>query len=104
MAWTLLERIVEAVTQWTASCLIALFLNGIFHKGVKTRMSEKCIVEKCMRPKAAGRRGLCLICYGQAKKKVESGATTWDRLAKLGLCEEDKSPFDSAYDQATEDI
>lgn len=58
----------------------------------------KCLIKACARPRA--KRGLCLICYSQAKKKVEAGETTWDKLVELGLCESDRTPFDDAYDRA----
>lgn len=62
-----------------------------------------CVIKGCNRPEAATKRGLCLICYGQAKRKVESGETTWDRLVELGLVEPEENPFNSAYEKAMGD-
>lgn len=59
---------------------------------------QTCLIKGCMR--ARTRRGLCLVCYSKAKKKVEAGEATWDRLAEMGLCEHDADPFDAAYDEA----
>lgn len=30
-------------------------------------------------------RGLCSRCYGQAKRLIEKGETTWDELVGMGL-------------------
>lgn len=62
----------------------------------------KCMITGCFRAQAPGKRGLCLICYSRAKKKVEAGETTWETLVKLGLCNGTSDPFDDAYDKATE--
>lgn len=64
--------------------------------------SPSCFIKGCARPRTANAsmRGLCLVCYGKAKKKVEAGETTWDKLAEMGLCEKDKDPFDDAYARA----
>ena len=48
-------------------------------------MMTKCLVEKCTRPAAATARGLCLVCYSQAKKLVASDVTTWDKLEGMRL-------------------
>lgn len=66
----------------------------------KWRMSEvrNCMIPHCAR--VAARRGLCLVCYGKAKAKVDAGETTWEALAQKGLCESYRDPFDSAYDRA----
>lgn len=45
-------------------------------------------------------RGLCLICYGKAKKKVEAGEVTWEELVEMGLCEGVADPFDEAFNNA----
>lgn len=65
-------------------------------------ITNKCLVPGCIRK--ASMRKLCLICYSQAKQKVESGETTWEKLAVLGLCEKKEvNPFDDAYNRAMED-
>lgn len=46
-------------------------------------LNKKCIIEDCNRP--ASFKGLCSGCYPDAKKLVESGATTWESLAKRGM-------------------
>jgi hypothetical protein len=42
-----------------------------------------------------------MSCYSRAKKRVQSGQTTWDALVALGLCEASYNEFDAAYDLAT---
>lgn len=96
MAWMLCEEIVKVVVTF----VVVLFLKRV--KGVVME-SQKCMIKTCVRQAAVDKRGLCLVCYGQAKKKVESGQTTWDTLVHLGLCKpESNNPFDDAYTQATE--
>lgn len=63
-------------------------------------MQNGCMIQGCMRTKV--RRGLCLVCYSRANKKVEAGETTWAKLAEMGLCESDRDPFDDAYSRAME--
>lgn len=58
----------------------------------------KCKITGCNRAKA--QRGMCLMCYSRAKKKVDAGETTWEKLTAAGLCDEKTDPFDSAYEQA----
>lgn len=67
-------------------------------------MTEKCIINGCSRP--AGRRGLCLICYSVAKRKVENNETTWDALVEVGLAQEspDSSPFEKEFKRLSKNI
>lgn len=58
----------------------------------------KCLVSGCSR--LENKRGLCLVCYSQAKRKVTAGQTTWEKLADLGLCKPETTPFDDAYTRA----
>ena len=64
-------------------------------------MNKICMIQGCARQAAT--RGLCLVCYSKAKKKVDEGATTWESLVKMGLCEKPSDPFDDAYNRAMED-
>ena len=66
----------------------------------------RCFIKTCLRLPSANpaHRGLCLVCFSKAKKKVESGDTTWDKLAEMGLCKSGGvDPFDDAYSKAMED-
>lgn len=52
----------------------------------------KCLVTKCTSQEAlALKRGLCMKCYSTAKKLVDSGATTWQRLIDMGMAKDDGS-------------
>lgn len=42
-----------------------------------------CLTPNCRRPPA--KRGLCLVCYSRAKRAVESGKVTWDKLEEIEL-------------------
>jgi len=59
-----------------------------------------CCIPNCQR--IGGKRGMCLVCYGKAKKKVEAGEVTWEKLEAAGLCKPDENadPFDDAYSKA----
>lgn len=95
MAWMLCEEALKAVV---------IFVVSIFLKRVKGAvMNEVCMIPGCVRHTAHNCRGLCLICYGKAKKKVTDGQTTWEKLVKLKLCKEETDPFDDAYARAMED-
>lgn len=59
----------------------------------------RCRIKGC--GSIAAKRGLCLMCYSKAKKKVDAGVITWDKLAEVGLCEPDHDPFDAAFNEAT---
>ena len=65
---------------------------------------QKCMTPKCERARAkALDTGLCLICQGKAKKLIESGVTTWEKLAALGLVlsmQESSDPFTQAFNEA----
>lgn len=63
--------------------------------------SSKCMIPRCHRLTAVGRRGLCLVCFSRAKAKVEAGEVTWDELAKVGLCQAEDDLFDAAFEEAT---
>lgn len=66
-------------------------------------MTKPCMIPKCQRLSAQGMRGLCMMCYSRAKKRVDAGEVTWDKLAALNLCDA-KDPtidaFDDAYSKA----
>jgi len=47
------------------------------------RVKMKCLVAKCKR--VATTRGLCPTCYYAAKREVERGNVTWDKLVSAGL-------------------
>lgn len=95
MAWMLWEELCKAATLYVAALLVAR-VRELFMADV-----GKCFIKVCVRP--AAMRGLCLVCYGKAKKKVESGETTWEQLEHLGLCKQESNPFDDAYNRAMED-
>lgn len=60
---------------------------------------EKCLTKGCERPSAVVvKTGLCMICHSRAKKMVEAGFTTWQKLTKLGLV---RSPDDDMSDPFT---
>jgi len=66
-------------------------------------MTNKCLVSDCKRLAAeeSTYRGLCLVCYGCAKKQVNQGKTTWDELVALGLATSiNKDLFSEALDKA----
>ena len=98
-AWTLVEWIGEAITTWLSVKVSTSFLKGV----LGAFMNNTCLIKSCHRMAACDKRGLCLVCYGQAKKKVDNKQTTWDQLEKMGLCKSEDSPFNSAYDKAVED-
>lgn len=46
----------------------------------------KCLITSCLNTSApALKRGLCMTCYSRAKRMVEAGTTTWDKLVEIGL-------------------
>lgn len=98
MAWTLVEWTTETTVTWLTVSLMVLFFKRA--KGVV--MSERCMIPNCQRLAALGKRGLCLVCFSRAKKKVDSGETTWERLAEMRLCKSESNPFDDAYTRAME--
>lgn len=73
-------------------------------------MSDKCMTPNCSRfASLIERRGLCLVCFSRAKKLVESGATSWNKLAEMDLVrksptestvEERQDPFTEAFNKA----
>lgn len=69
-------------------------------------MIAKCLIKSCNNLSApALKRGLCMSCYGQAKRRVESGVTTWQKLAEIGLAlpidTEESDPFAQEFDKLT---
>ena len=111
MAWMLLDYLLSldlykfALTAAKSACAAvgSYFLKRVWRSIVPESVSGKgCIIKACIRP-AGQYRGLCLICYSKAKKKVTAGEVTWKRLEELGLAAPDISdPFDDAYSKATE--
>lgn len=89
VAWTLLESAVKAFAIW----LLCLISRKVWDR----IMGEKCLILKCQRQSAVNMRGLCLVCYGRAKKMVESGQTSWQELEEMGLSLAASSPFDDAF-------
>ena len=64
----------------------------------------KCIITNCYR--LGAQRGLCLVCYSKAKRAVESGKVTWDKLVSLGLAKDSGDGgdvFNEALNKALED-
>lgn len=90
VAWTLLEASIKALAVWLVCLLSRKVLDRI--------MSEKCLIDKCAR--SAAKRGLCLVCYSHAKRRVDGKEVTWKRLEELGLVIPESGPFDAAYDNA----
>lgn len=91
MVWTLVEGVTRALVVW----IICLLSRKVWDRV----MGDKCIIGGCFRQRA--QRGLCLVCYSKAKKKVESGET-WERLEQMGLVEREGDPFEAAYDKAVD--
>lgn len=102
MAWMLLGFEIEAVAL-DAGKAVAGTIAGLIVKKVCGKMMKPCCTKTCKGYVAplAGRYGLCNACHKRAKAKVDSGATTWEKLAELGLCTgAESNPFDDAYSQA----
>jgi hypothetical protein len=57
----------------------------------------KCITPECGKDRKW--KGLCPSCYGQAKRLIEQGKTTWDELFDLKLCILDNKPFLIAFNK-----
>lgn len=74
---------------------------------VPTKVHEDriCKTLNCGKPRAMNlKTGLCMMCHSRAKALVEGGATTWERLAELGLvlsAQESNDPFTQAFNEAT---
>lgn len=59
---------------------------------------QKCITNGCVAKQF--KHGLCIKCYGQAKKLVESGRTTWEKLIKMGMAQsEQESGFLAEFER-----
>lgn len=84
---------------------LAELVSELWRTGNKTEVNvdKKCMIDRCHRPAAVNQRGLCILCYTQAKKKVTAGEVTWERLEEMGLCEPKDDPFNIAYDKALDD-
>ena len=69
-------------------------------------ITSNCYIKTCQRMPGADAkyRGLCPVCYSEAKKLVDSNQTTWEGLASKGLCSSGQasSPFNDAYSKAME--
>ncbi len=64
----------------------------------------QCMIEGCDRD--AQLRGLCRNCYAAARRRVQSGKTTWKALKDAGLCVEKAvvgraGAFRAAFEAAT---
>jgi len=65
--------------------------------------SHRCITPLCVNSLAVPLEtyhGLCLKCYSQAKKMIESGKTTWEQLVEMGLAKTEQTPFEKAFEDA----
>lgn len=95
MAWMLCEEFVKAAVAFIAGWMVTKLWKVVM------REIQQCMIPGCYG--VASRRGLCLKCYGKAKKKVDAGETTWEKLEEKELCKKSASdPFDSAYEKAME--
>ena len=106
MVWMLIDLVIDlrAVAMLLSKALLGAVVGYFFKRVWRAVMpeSKKCAVERCMRQATAATRGMCLICYGKAKKKVEDGEVTWQTLEELGMCGKPSDPFDDAYSRAME--
>lgn len=94
MAWMLCEELLKLAVVYA----VELFLKVC--KGIVVTSINQCKIPRCRHPRADSMRGLCIQCYSKAKKKVQSGETSWDRLVEMGLCDNETDPFDDAYSRA----
>ncbi len=103
MAWMLygIEIDTLAIAAGAVKAIGGFILKGVWDK----MMNTVCMVPKCQRLGGVMTKGMCPVCYKQAKEKVTIGATTWEKLAEMGLCKlaEQNSPFNDAYSKATEE-
>lgn len=90
MAWMLDEILKELVLA------LLLWLGG--KAMTAAGLNENCMITGCRN--RGTRRGLCLLCYSRAKKKIDTGETTWEKLIERGLAKDDRDPFDTAYEKA----
>lgn len=58
-----------------------------------------CLTPNCKNKDCASLKGLCMKCYSTAKKLVESGKTTWDKLEEMGLCRQKEDAFLKAFEE-----
>ncbi len=62
---------------------------------VETKVSDLCLVPGCEKPRRW--KGICQSCYGQAKRLIDSGKTTWEELQEMGLAELEGTPLLQAF-------
>ncbi len=64
-------------------------------RGLPMPATPRCMTDGCKQSQCVGQnyRGLCMKCYSEAKKLVESNQVTWDVLAEAGLVLHSESPF-----------
>lgn len=66
-------------------------------------MIDSCMTSGCFGKAApANGRGLCMKCYSTAKRAVENGKTTWEKMEELGLVGRKADPFEEALKKAME--
>ena len=58
---------------------------------------SKCLTPECRKEGVLAYKSLCLGCYSSAKKLIESGKTTWEQLAEMGLAQVELDPFTKAF-------
>ncbi len=112
MAWTLLGFEFDLDLMATIITLAktgVAAMAGYFSKAVwglltgkkgDSTMTKNCIIPACCRP--ASKRGLCLVCYSKAKKRIElsNNNLTWEHLVEKGLAESEQDPFDVAFEKS----
>lgn len=94
MAWMLCEIVLTT--------LVELLTSQLAKKGWRFAVMNQCLIKGCYGKAACNCRGLCLKCYTSAKKKVDDGEVTWEKLVEVGLAAPERSPFDDAYSQVME--
>lgn len=68
----------------------------------RTVNGDLCIIPECkVRRGPDYARGMCLLCYSQAKKTVDSGMWTWERLVEVGLALPESNLFTKALNNRT---
>ena len=91
MAWKLLGMVRYSVR---------VIWREIMSETTDAHRAGMCLIPKCGGVAGANLKGLCMSCYKAAKRTVESGETTWEKLAEMGLCKGKTTPFDDAYSRA----
>lgn len=67
----------------------------------KRKNPETCTVHGCKEP--AETRGLCASCYQSARRRVQVGDTSWEKLERTGLCRplrRGRTAFSKVYQEA----